>query len=43
MNADDTANGKNYKCMLKVLKNKHINKIYNKTIIFKYFEILYSN
>lgn len=43
MNADDTANGKNYKCMLKVMKNRHINEIYYKTKIFKYFEILYSN
>lgn len=43
MNADDTANGKNYKCMLKVMKNRHINEIYYKTKNFKYFEILYSN
>lgn len=31
MNADDVANGKNYKCMLKVLNNKHLKDIYNKT------------
>lgn len=43
MNVDDMVNGKNYKCMLKVLKNKYINKIYNKIIIFKYFEIFYLN
>lgn len=43
MNADDVANGKNYKCMLKVLNNKHLKDIYNKTKKkFKQFEILYS-
>lgn len=43
MNVDDMVNGKNYKCMLKVMKKRYINEIYYKIKIFKYFEIFYLN